>query len=145
MGTTLKFGVQANSVNPTQTQVKARTFQMIIDEPANLGGTDAGANPVEYLLAALSGCLNVVGHLVAGEMGIKMRGISLDLEGELDPAKFMGKTSEGRAGYMSVKVTLRPDCDAEPEKLQKWLKAVESRCPVSDNIANATPVTIALG
>jgi len=46
---------------------------MTIDEPDNLGGTDAGANPVEYLLAALSGYLNVVGHLVAREMGINLK------------------------------------------------------------------------
>lgn len=142
---TLKFSVQAQSVNSTQTQAKARDFVMTIDEPASLGGTDAGANPVEYLLASLSGCLNVVGHLIAGEMGITLNGIDFDLEGDLDPAKFMGKTASGRAGFMSIKVTMRPDCDADQATLQKWLQTVESRCPVSDNIGNATPVQIALG
>ncbi len=142
---TLTFGVQAQSVNPTQTQVKVRGFQMTVDEPADLGGTDVGANPVEYLLASLSGCLNVVAHLVAKEMNIALRGIALDLEGELDPAKFMGKPTSGRAGFISVKVTIHPDCDADQATLQNWLQAVESRCPVSDNIGNATPVHIALG
>jgi len=142
---TLKFSVQSQSINSTQTQANARNFQMTIDEPASLGGTDAGANPVEYLLAALSGCLNVVGHLIAKEMGISMRGIAIDLEGELDPGKFMGKTTAGRAGYMSINVTIRPDCDADQATLQKWLQAVESRCPVSDNIGNTTPLQITLG
>ena len=61
----IKFRVEAHSENPTKTVVKARNFEIIIDEPANLGGTDHGANPVEYVLAALSGCLNVMCHVIA--------------------------------------------------------------------------------
>lgn len=31
---------------------------------------------------------------------------------------------------------------ADQATLEKWARAVEERCPVSDNIANATSVTI---
>ncbi len=61
----LKFRIKAKSENATKTVVQARGFEIIIDEPKALGGNDAGANPVEYILAALSGCLNVVGHMIA--------------------------------------------------------------------------------
>lgn len=142
---TLKFGVTAKSQNSTKTEVVTRGFKMTIDEPENLGGTNAGANPVEYLLAALSGCLNVVCHLVAGEMGFKLNGLELVLEGDLDPAKFTGKSMDGRAGYNDIRVTIRPNADADKETLDRWLKIVESRCPVSDNISNATPLHIDLG
>ena len=64
----LKFSEQANSENDTKTVVRARDFKMIVDEPANLGGSDDDANPVEYILAAFCGCLNVVGHIIAKEM-----------------------------------------------------------------------------
>ena len=141
----LKFSVQAKSENSTKTVVMTRGFKIIIDEPENLGGTNAGANPVEYILAALSGCLNVVGHLVAKEMGFTLRGLEIDLEGDLDPAKFMGQSTQGRAGYTVVRVTIKPDADADRVTLDKWLKTVESRCPVSDNISNSTPLKIVLG
>lgn len=59
------FKVSAKSENSTKTTVKARNFSIVIDEPPILGGKDEGANPVEYVLAALAGCLNVVGHVVA--------------------------------------------------------------------------------
>jgi len=141
----LKFSVQAKSENSTKTVVEARGFKIIIDEPENMGGTNAGANPVEYMLAALSGCLNVVGHLIAKEMGFKLRGLEIELEGDLDPAKFMGQPTQDRAGYAAIRVTLKPDADADQDTLGKWLKTVESRCPVSDNISNATPLKIVLG
>ncbi|MDK2946444.1 MAG: hypothetical protein PWQ85_1223, partial [Geotoga sp.] len=35
----MQVNVKATKENPTKTVVKARNFEMIIDEPANLGGT----------------------------------------------------------------------------------------------------------
>lgn len=139
-----KFKVRAQSENPTKTVVRARNFEMIIDEPPNVGGTDEGPTPVEYILGALAGCLNVVGHVVAQEMAFTLRGISFELEGDLDPAKFSGKQTASRAGYQAIRVKINPDADATAEQLETWLKTVESRCPVSDNLSNATPVELML-
>lgn len=141
----LNFGVSAKSETATKTIVKARNFEIIIDEPQDLGGSDQGANPVEYVLAALCGCLNVVGHLVAKEMNINLKGLSFEINGDLDPSKFMGKETEGRAGFCGIHVTIKPDTDADPSTLETWKNSVEQRCPVSDNISNITPVEIVLG
>jgi len=136
----LKFSISATSETPTRTQVKARNFTMYVDEPPQLGGEDKGANPVEYMLAALAGCLNVVGHMVAEEMNIKLDGLTIDIEGILNPAKFQGKSDAERAGYKEINVTIRAKTNAPDDVLKKWIETVESRCPVSDNIANPTPV-----
>lgn len=141
---TLKFSIKAHSENPTKTVVEARNFKIVVDEPKNLGGTDDGPNPVEYVLAAFAGCLNVVGHLVAQEMGFSLKGMEINMEGDLDPSKFMGKETEERAGYKEIRVSLKPDSDADEETLQKWMTSVKARCPVSDNLANATPVKVVL-
>jgi len=139
-----KFSVHAESENPTKVTVTAGKFKMIIDEPPNLGGTDDGANPVEYVLAALAGCLNVVGKMVAKEMGFAINALSFDLEGELDPAGFMGKSKNVRPGYQHIRVTIDVDSNADDQTLQKWLETIETRCPVSDNLTNTTPVKISL-
>ncbi len=140
-----KFSVKATGASDSKTVVEARNFKIIVDEPKNLGGTDEGANPVEYVLAALAGCLNVVGHMIAQEMGFELKGINIDLEGDLDPAKLMGKSVETRAGYNEIRVKITPDTDADRQTLETWLKKIDERCPVSDNLSNATPVSINLG
>lgn len=140
----ISFSVKAHSENPTKTVVKARSFQMIIDEPADLGGTNDGANPVEYLLAALSGCLNVMCHIVARELNINLRGLEIELAGRLNPDKLFGKETSDRAGYKEIDVVINPDTDADRATLERWLEVVESRCPVSDNLNNPTPVHIKL-
>ncbi len=88
----LNFRVRAHSENPTKTIVKARGFEMIIDEPADLGGTNAGANPVEYELAAFCGCINVMAHIVAGEMGFELKGVNINIVGNLNPDRLFGKS-----------------------------------------------------
>ncbi|UWG48665.1 putative redox protein, regulator of disulfide bond formation [Halanaeroarchaeum sp. HSR-CO] len=134
------FAVQAESEGPTHTVVQARDFEFSVDEPEHLGGSNSGPNPVEYLLGALAGCLNVVGHTVADEMDMPVDDLEVDIEGDLDPAKFLGKDPEPRAGYQTVRVDLSVATDADPSTVETWLESVEERCPLSDNIANTTPI-----
>jgi uncharacterized OsmC-like protein len=138
----IKFRTKAVGMNPTKTKVKARNFEMIVDEPQDLGGTNEGANPVEYLLAAYAGCLNVMGHVIAKEMGINLKGMEIDLAGSLNPARLFGQSYEERAGYKEIQLTLKPDCDADEETLDKWQAAILDRCPVGDNLKNTTEVKV---
>jgi len=140
----LKFRVKAHSENPTKTIVKARGFEIVIDEPADLGGTNEGANPVEYILAAFCGCINVMAHVIAKEMNIELRSVKIKMAGELNPNRLFGTSYDDRAGYKGIQVAIEPDCDATEEELAKWLEAIEDRCPVSDNLRNITPVELKL-
>lgn len=141
----LTFSAKASRESSTKTVVEARGFRIIVDEPPSLGGKDEGANPVEYVLAALAGCLNVVGHVVAKEMGFVLKGLTLELAGDLDPAKFLGAETDKRAGYQEIRVSIYPETDAGDAVLAQWLEIVKSRCPVSDNLANPTAVQIGIG
>ncbi len=143
MGKKLTVNLKAESLSETKTSVRVRNFQIKIDEPPQLGGEDEAPNPVEYLLAALSGCLNVMAHLIAKEKGIKLNGLKIDIEGELDLDGLMGK-GDVRPGFEKITVKIHPETDAPEGKLKEWLKEIERRCPVSDNISNVTPVKITL-
>jgi uncharacterized OsmC-like protein len=136
----LKFRVNAHSENPTRTFVKSRGFEMVVDEPQELGGTNQGANPVEYLLSAYAGCINVMAHVCAQELGFELKGVKIDLVGNLNPDRLFGKSFDERAGYKEIKLTLKPDCEADKETLDKWLAAVIDRCPVGDNLKNTTRI-----
>ena len=140
----IKFRTKAEGLNPTKTLVKARNFEIIVDEPQDLGGNDEGPNPVEYVLAAYAGCLNVMGHLIAKEMGFTLNGLKIDLAGSLNPARLFGQSYEDRAGYKEIQVTLKPECDIDDETLDKWQAAILDRCPVGDNLKNSTEIIVDL-
>ncbi len=138
------FSVTADSVSKTRIDISTGRHVFSVDEPERLGGTDAGPNPLEYMLGALAGCLNVTGHLVAREMGFEIESMSIQLEGKLDPLVFMGKKKGMRAGFKEIHARMDVDSSASEETLGEWAKAVEVRCPVSDNLIGPTPVRITL-
>lgn len=141
----LTFSISGQSENDTKFVAQARQFQIVVDEPPSLGGADEAANPVEYLLASYAGCLNVVGHLVAKEQGLDIGGLSIDIEGELNPGKFLGLSQQDRAGYQALTVRLTPHHQIPKRALDAWLREVSLRCPVSDNLSSETPVELFVG
>jgi len=134
--------VEASSISRKRVEVTAGKFVMNVDEPERLGGTDTGPNPLEYLLAALAGCLNVLGHAVAREMGFTIESMSVSIEGSLDPVAFTGRKPGVRPGYQEIRVHFSLKTSATQDILNSWAEAIEARCPVSDNLINPTPVRI---
>ncbi len=140
----LKFTVSGESTSATQFIGKARHFELIIDEPEALNGADSAANPVEYILAGFAGCINVVGHLVAKELGFTIDKLKIEVSGDINPERFLGASNKERAGFKSIQLSLIPETDASIETLVKWLEIVEARCPVKDNLTNKTPIKISV-
>jgi uncharacterized OsmC-like protein len=140
----LRFSVNGESNSTTQFVAKARHFKLVVDEPEELGGTDEAANPVEYILAGLAGCINVVGHLVAKELGFVISKLNIDISGEINPDKLLGISNHERAGFQSIQINLNPETEADIVTLSQWLKIVEDRCPVKDNLRNETPVRLSV-
>lgn len=140
----LKFTVAGESTSATQFIGKTRQFKLIVDEPEDLNGTDEAANPVEYILAGFAGCVNVVGHLVAKELGFKINKLKIEVSGDINPERFLGASNQERAGFKSIQLNVIPETDASIETLAKWLEIVEERCPVRDNLANETPLKISV-
>ena len=140
----LIFSVKGESNSPAQFIAKTRQFKLIIDEPEGLGGTDEGANPVEYILAGLAGCLNVVGHIVAKELGFTIDKLKIEVVGNINPDRLFGVSDNERAGFKKIDLKLIPETDAPVEILVKWLKIVQKRCPIKDNLMNITPIGISL-
>jgi organic hydroperoxide reductase OsmC/OhrA len=61
-----------------------KPFEFDADEPPLLLGEDIGANPVEYLLTALSACLTTAMSYHAAAKGIELKGVESRYEGDLD-------------------------------------------------------------
>jgi len=141
----LQINYSGESHTPTKFVGASRQFSITIDEPPTLGGTDHGAMPVEYTLASLAGCLNVVAYVIAKELGIEIKSLKIHVEGTINPDKFLIGDFTDRAGFKDISVKLDVDSDSDPALLNKWLEVVEARCPVSDNLMNPTSLTLTLG
>jgi uncharacterized OsmC-like protein len=139
----MKVLITGESENPTKMNLKAGKFTLVIDEPKGMGGTDEGPSPIQVLLMSLAGCLNVTGHEVAKQKGLKLNGMNVTIEGVMNPCTFIGCSFEERAGFQNIKVTVHANMPgATEEEKEAWLKETESRCPVTDNIRADTTITV---
>ena len=139
-----KVQVEVVQVSGFKTECRAGKHLVIIDQPANAGGTDEGPTPLDVQLMALGGCIAAIGRIVAMQRHLNIRGIAVMLEGELDTDGLLGKPSDKRAGFSAVTARVKIDSDLGREEQQDLLNEIEKRCPVSDNLQNATPISVTL-
>ncbi len=144
MSKELKFSVSSISETAAKTKIKTRGFDLVVDEPVSLGGTDQAPNPVEYILAGYAGCINVVAHIVAEELDIYLENFTIDIDGYLNPDRLFGKSLSDRAGYKTIDVKLTTTTIFDPEQKKKWLAEIYHRCPVNDNLTNSTPISFSI-
>ncbi len=125
-----------------KTEIKA-SHNFVIDQPKP-GGTDLGANPLEHFLSSIAGCICAIGRIIANQRRITLRGMNVVVEGDLDKDFLLGKTEEGRAGFTEIRLFIDVDADLSKEEKEKFVKDVEMRCPIADNVINGTIVTLNL-
>ncbi|MDC3411970.1 OsmC family protein [Aquibacillus sp. 3ASR75-11] len=120
-----------------RTKVYVRDFDpIVLDEPEELGGSDQGPNPVEYVLASLSGCTLVLIEMIAKELNFSYTGIEFENEGLLDLRGMNGV--EGVSPHFQ-KVTFKViiDTDESDNRLKQLNEEVIRRCPVYNLLKDA--------
>ncbi len=139
---------QGGSVNRTRIQdyygahqehtTRDEPFELTADEPPVLLGSDTGANPVEYVLTGLAGCVTTSLAYHAAANGIDVGEVSSSLEGDLDLRGFLGLDPEVNPGFNEIRVRFNVKSDADESKLREFM----GRSPVFDTVTRPVPVKI---
>ncbi len=127
-----------------ETHAHEKPFVFEKDEPPVLLGQDMGANPVEYALAALAGCVTTSLVYHAAAKGIEIEEIESTYEGDLDLRGFLGMSEEVRNGYEGINISFKIKSDAPREQLEELVKIAQERSPVFDIVTNPVPVKVKL-
>ena len=127
-----------------KTHVRSKPFVFTKDEPPVLLGKDHGANPVEYALTALAGCITTTLVFHAAAKGVKINKVESTLEGDIDIRGLLNLDDSVKVGYESIQINFKIDSDASEETLQELIELGKKHSPVANTISNATPVNISL-
>jgi uncharacterized OsmC-like protein len=109
---------------------RTTAFVMDNNEPDVLLGSDTAANPVEYLLHALAGCLttSLVYHAAARNIPVEF--VSSSYEGELDLRGFLGIDPQVRKGYQNILVKFDIKGNLSETQKQELLAIAQQFSPV---------------
>lgn len=128
-----KMKVSAKMGMGFSTQISC-SHPFIIDQPKMAGGNDEGPNPLEIFLSSLPACICAIGRIIANQKRIKLEGIEVEVEGDIDKDFLMGKTTEGRAGFTEIRSFVHIDADMTKAEKEAFLKEIALRCPIADNM-----------
>ena len=109
--------------------VRARTHELIGDEPTSFGGDDAGPTPYEFLMAALGTCTSMTLRMYATHKGWPLGPVKVDLNHDKIHARDCEscETTEGKIDRIVRTISLTGDLT---EEQRSRLIEIANRCPV---------------
>jgi uncharacterized OsmC-like protein len=135
------FRAETKLQDDVRCSAKVRDFAvMTVDEPAELGGSDAGMNPVELILVALGTCQEVMFAAYASFMGIKLDVCKVDVKGYLDLRGLLSIDPSVAPGYQQITYKTTIVSTADDSELLKLVDVVERHCPVLDILTRVQSV-----
>ena len=112
-----------------------RRFSIDIDEPRELGGGNAFANPQEHLLAALNACVTVGYVAQCAVRGIVLEKLEIETEGDIDLRGFLGIDPAVPPGYENLRYVVRIKGSGSKEDFAEVHKAVMATSPNFYNVS----------
>ncbi|CAG1002047.1 hypothetical protein ANRL4_03231 [Anaerolineae bacterium] len=134
------YTLSASMRDAFKTSVAARNHKLLIDEPADSGGADAGPQPFEYLMAALAGCTALTLRAYANHKKIALDGVDVEISlTRRDPSEVPqgGKT-------VVIKKKLKFS-DKVPAELRAKLLEIAGKCPVNKTLLEGCEISGELG
>jgi putative redox protein len=102
-----------------QHTVQVRDHQVLVDEPLESGGEDAGPDPQELLAVSLASCTAITMEMYAQRKGWDIGHVEVDVQ--YSPAE--------RGCPTRFDLVLRLPQDLPPEQLER-LQVIAAKCPV---------------
>ncbi len=112
-----------------------RRFSIDIDEPRELGGGNAFANPQEHLLAALNACMTVGYVAQCAVRGIAIEKLEIETEGDIDLRGFLGLDPTIPPGYETLRYVVRIKGSGSKEQFAEVHQAVMATSPNFYNVS----------
>lgn len=135
--------VSESGRGPLEQDVQAGRHRLVADEPASVGGGDAGPDPYGYLLSALGACTTMTLRMYARQKKWPLQRASVQLShAKIHAADCADcETREGRIDRIERRVTLEGPLD---EEQRARLLEIAERCPVHRTLHSEVRIETAL-
>jgi putative redox protein len=111
------------------TDIRVNNHSLVADEPLNLGGTNLGPTPFEYLTSALGSCTSMTLRMYADRKEWPLESVNVKLKHKKIPAEECEscETKQGKIDQFDRDIELEGPLDQDQKKR---LLQIADRCPV---------------
>jgi uncharacterized OsmC-like protein len=121
------------------TTVQAHRHEMLVDEPADLGGDDRGPTPYDLLLASLAACKTITLRMYAQRKGWPLDDVQVTLTHGRIHAEDCAECESTTGLVDRIDVSLRIVGDLTEEQRSRLVE-IADRCPVHQTLVTETVV-----
>lgn len=121
---------------------RSEAFEFTNGEPPILLGANEGANPVEFLLHALAGCVTTTTVLHAAARGIEIESLSTKLVGTIDVQGLLALDDAVPVGYEQIEIEMDIKANCSDKELDDLLNFARDHSPVCSTVCRPVPVTV---
>ncbi len=121
---------------------RAEPFTFTNGEPPILLGHNEGANPVEFLLHALAGCVTTTFVLHAAARGIRITRLATELVGDLDVQGLLALDDAVSPGYEQIRIRMDVEADCSDAELADLMAFTHAHSPVCNTVCRPVPVVL---
>lgn len=133
--------VEIQEVKNRTLKCKVRNHEIIIDQPKEFGADDLGPTPPEVLAIAYGSCVVSTMQLIAAQRKVKVSDILVKVEGVIDFSKALGLSSEARAGFSELILSISFQSNMNNQQKQTFIDHVLKVGAAIDNVDNESPIT----
>jgi putative redox protein len=128
--------IDVRHVEGARYQMDIRGHKVVVDQPIEAGGTDAGPTPTELFVGGLAACVAFYAGRFLERHGIERDGLSVACDWE------MASDRPSRVGRIDITLGLPADF---PEEHHERLMAVVEHCTVHNSMIQMPEVRILAG
>jgi putative redox protein len=111
-------------------RVSAGRFELIVDEPESVGGSDQGPQPTELLLASIASCFTLAMAYSADKRSVQLAGLQVRATGIYDGPRFS-----------AIRLLVQADAP-DADGLRQLVPMAERLCYVTNTLRHAPAVDI---
>lgn len=121
---------------------RSKPFVYVNDEPPVLLGKNEGANPGEFLLQALAGCVTTTFVMHATARGIRVDEISTTLEGDVDLQGVLDLDDSVTPAFKEIRLKMNVKADCSDQEINDLIEFTTEHSTVFQSLSRPIPVKL---
>lgn len=119
--------IVARTAQGYRTEVRAKGFNLLVDEPEHLGGTNSGPNPFDYVAIALAACKSLTLRMYADRKALPVNAVTVSVRHSRRPKADDASESPQKLDTFDTVLEIDGNID---EKTRNRMLEISARCPI---------------
>lgn len=129
-----QMNVKCSQNQNLRLNAQVRSFNLAMDEPPSIAGDNTAPNPVEFLIMAYAGCLEMNWIMYSSLYNLNVSKVEVEIQATIDRRYALGNVEQFPARLQSLKIISHLETTESQQKVERVFRKVKEICPVGGSL-----------